>query len=409
MRASTPWTTSRPTWRTSLAEVIRQGAVGCAWVFPDGHVVHGPGQGNRDCCLEHDPHAQPQACIERNKLCLMEALRLLPRGMAGARMQYVDVFNGDADGLCALHQLRLADPRDDALLVTGVKRDIELLSRVPQVAGARVTVLDVSLERNRVALLTLLACGMEVDYFDHHFAGEIPQHAALRVHIDATADVCTSMLVDRHIGGRYRAWAVVGAFGDNMRDAARQLAAPLDLPEPALEALRELGECLNYNAYGDIDADLFMPPEQLYRLLRRHADPWQFVAQEPVLATIRDGRARDIELAIQTRPFATCAGAAVYLLPDAPWSRRVRGIWGNQLAQAAPDTAHALLTPIDGSAYVVSVRAPRRRPYGADQLCRAFPGGGGRAAAAGIDRLPHGRLADFVAAFEQAYGADVPD
>lgn len=25
-------------------------------------------------------------------------------------MRYVDVFNGDADGLCALHQLRLAEP-----------------------------------------------------------------------------------------------------------------------------------------------------------------------------------------------------------------------------------------------------------------------------------------------------------
>src|ERR1700686_429045 len=26
------------------------------------------------------------------------------------RVRYYDVFNGDADGLCALHQLRLADP-----------------------------------------------------------------------------------------------------------------------------------------------------------------------------------------------------------------------------------------------------------------------------------------------------------
>ena len=33
-------------------------------------------------------------------------------------MKFYDVFNGDADGLCALHQLRLAEPRD-AVLVTG--------------------------------------------------------------------------------------------------------------------------------------------------------------------------------------------------------------------------------------------------------------------------------------------------
>ena len=37
-----------------------------------------------------------------------------------------DVFNGDADGICALIQLRLVEPRPDATLVTGVKRDIQL-------------------------------------------------------------------------------------------------------------------------------------------------------------------------------------------------------------------------------------------------------------------------------------------
>jgi len=42
-----------------------------------------------------------------------------------------DVFNGDADGICALIQLRRADPKPDATLITGVKRDIELLERVP--------------------------------------------------------------------------------------------------------------------------------------------------------------------------------------------------------------------------------------------------------------------------------------
>ncbi len=33
-------------------------------------------------------------------------------------MQYIDVFNGDADGLCALHQLRLKTPVTSTL-VTG--------------------------------------------------------------------------------------------------------------------------------------------------------------------------------------------------------------------------------------------------------------------------------------------------
>ena len=44
-------------------------------------------------------------------------------------MTDIDIFNGDADGICALTQLRLAEPRD-ARLVTGVKRDINLMAQV---------------------------------------------------------------------------------------------------------------------------------------------------------------------------------------------------------------------------------------------------------------------------------------
>lgn len=44
-------------------------------------------------------------------------------------MTHYDIFNGDADGLCALVQLRLQHPAETSL-VTGVKRDIQLLDRV---------------------------------------------------------------------------------------------------------------------------------------------------------------------------------------------------------------------------------------------------------------------------------------
>jgi hypothetical protein len=62
-----------------------------------------------------------------------------------------DVFNGDADGLCALHQLRLAAPRA-CNLVTGPKRDIRPLERVDAREGDSVTVLDISLDVNPAAL-----------------------------------------------------------------------------------------------------------------------------------------------------------------------------------------------------------------------------------------------------------------
>ena len=52
----------------------------------------------------------------------------------------------------------------------------------------------------------------------------------------------------------------------------------------------------------------------------------------------------------------------------------------------------------DAGGYLVSVRAPRAAPHGADVLCRGF-GGGGRSAAGGIDVLPASELDCLVAAF----------
>ena len=69
----------------------------------------------------------------------------LPKGLP---MAYFDIFNGDADGICALHQLRLVEPRE-SVLITGVKRDIALLKQVDARQGDQVTVLDVSLDKNR--------------------------------------------------------------------------------------------------------------------------------------------------------------------------------------------------------------------------------------------------------------------
>src|SRR3546814_7231329 len=93
-------------------------------------------------------------------------------------MADIDVFNGDADGICALTQLRLAEPRASRL-ITGVKRDIELLAQVEADAGDRVTVLDISLDKNRAGVVRLLAAGAAVFYVVHPFAGAIPRGAGM--------------------------------------------------------------------------------------------------------------------------------------------------------------------------------------------------------------------------------------
>jgi hypothetical protein len=91
------------------------------------------------------------------------------------------------------------------------------------------------------------------------------------------------------------------------------------------------------------------------------------------------------------------------VLPDAAWSRRVRGVFGNALANRFPDRAHAILTRDARGGFVVSVRAPRAAPTGADALCRTYPSGGGRAAAAGINHLPEDALPDFVRRLDAAF------
>ena len=317
-------------------------------------------------------------------------------------MTHFDVFNGDADGICALHQLRLATPTD-SVLVSGVKRDIALLQRVAARAGDSVTALDISLDVNRPALAALLERGVRIEYFDHHFAGELPVHPNLSAVIEPSPGICTGMLVDRHLGGRYRIWAVVAAFGDNLPREGEALAEELRLSETQMQDLRSLGETLSYNAYGDAEADLIVHPAALYRTLHRYTDPFEFIQAESIYETISESRSVDLERAHIAEPEIKLSGATIYILPDEPSSRRVRGVLANELAQRFPDLAHAVLTRNAQGGYTVSVRAPLRKGTGADALCRSFATGGGRVAAAGINHLPQDHLPEFVHQLDQAF------
>ena len=318
-------------------------------------------------------------------------------------MQFYDIFNGDADGICALQQLRLEEPRA-SLLVTGVKRDVRLLDRVAARAGDELTVLDISLQANAAAVARLLGAGARLNYFDHHAAGEIPRHANLKAFIDTAPDVCTSLIVDRYLGGRQRLWAVVAAFGDNLPGPARRAADGLGLDGVDLERLRELGECINYNAYGDTVEDLHYHPADLFETVSHYRDPRDFLEDEPVFGVLRNALSDDLDRAAAIEPHAAGGNAAIVVLPDAAWSRRIHGFFANQLAGAHPRRAHALLVSGHGG-YVVSVRAPLEHPRGADTLCLKFATGGGRQAAAGINRLPEADYSRFVDEFVKAFPA----
>ena len=285
--------------------------------------------------------------------------------------------------------------------MTGVKRDISLVARVAAQKDDELTVLDVALDRNLAALRQQLDRGAKCVYFDHHVGGPIPSHPNLRTFIDTSADVCTSLLVDRFLDGRQRIWAVVAAFGDNLAAAARRAGATLDLNATELALLQELGESINYNAYGDSVDDLNYHPADLYQTLARYPDPFAFISGEPIFDVLRAGRADDLYRARELAPVMAGAHCALYVLPDAAWSRRVSGSFSNLLALQNPERAHAVLTDT-GDGYRVSVRAAGRRPFGADALCREF-GGGGRQGAAGIDLLPESELERFTAELRQAF------
>jgi len=319
------------------------------------------------------------------------------------------VFNGDADGLCALQQLRLAEPRAAAgqeALLTGVKRDIALLDRVAPAAGDACTVLDVSLDVNRAALVALLDAGVSVRYFDHHFAGEIPAHPRLDAHIDLSPNVCTSLLVDRFLDGRCRRWAIVGAYGDSMTAEADALARGLGVAPDAMERLKALGLAINYNAYGETIADLHVPPVELAAEMLPFSDPLEFAAGSAACTRLADGFRDDMELAKRLSPVREAPGAVVFMLPDAPWARRASGTLANDKAKAHDGSAIAIVSPKTDGGYLVSVRVPRDFSVSAEAFCRRFPTGGGRKTAAGINHLPSEELESFTSAFEQQFRAE---
>lgn len=314
-----------------------------------------------------------------------------------------DLFNGDADGICSLHQLRLADPAPEATLITGVKRDIGLLGRIREIKNSIVTVLDISMHVNREPLQQLLENNNKILYIDHHFAGKIPESPDLTAHIEPEADRCTSLIVDTLLEGKYRPWAICAAFGDNLHQVATKAASDLSLSEEQTSKLREIGELLNYNGYGAQLEDLYFTPDYLYHAVRKYRDPFDFSAESHTLKTLKTGYQNDMSLALAQSVFASSGDNRVYRFPDSPWSRRVSGVFANLKARENPGGAHAMITENSDGTLRISVRAPISNKRSADTLCLCFPSGGGRAAAAGINALPEEKLGEFIDRFNATY------
>lgn len=316
---------------------------------------------------------------------------------------HYDIFNGDADGIFALHQYRLSYPQPDAKRITGVKRDIALLNQVEDVKNCELTVFDVSLDSNRAPLNTILDAENSVLYFDHHFAGKIPDVLALTTHINPSAETCTSLIVNEYLKQAHPLWAVCGAYGDNLNKSAKKIETALGLSEPEGRALMELGELFNYNGYGADLSDLHFAPAELSLAIQPFENPFDFIKNSPQLKQLRDGHREDMALAMGQKPLTLAGKNRVYTFPDKRWARRVSGVFSNLKAREQQHSAHAIITENNDQTLRISVRAPLADKRNADTLCKSFPTGGGRAAAAGINALPAELLDTFLESFNSTF------
>lgn len=319
-------------------------------------------------------------------------------------MTYIDVFNGDADGICSLIQLRIANPKNTQL-VTGIKRDINLLKQVDAMTGDSVTVLDISMQKNHADLERLLSNGAHVFYADHHNPGEQIAHPNLDDHIDVSPTVCTALIVDSYLHGKCHLWAITAAYGDNLTNVAEGLASKAGLNGKQAALLQELGIYLNYNGYGASLDDLFYHPADLYQAGVQFSSPFDFIEQDDnkVFKTLQAGYQTDIAYAKSEKAFHESPSVSAMILPDETWARRVSGVFSNQLSNAHPSKAHLILTHKSDGSYLVSIRAPQNQLEGADEVASMFKTGGGRRGAAGINSLSESELPALVDAMEKRY------
>ena len=88
-----------------------------------------------------------------------------------------------------------------------------------------------------------------------------------------------------------------GSSGSRHALVARASRA-LEVDAKRLETLRELGAALNYNAYGETEADVMVNPAALYRMVSDYADPFELFAREPLVAHLCQERAAELRRAL---------------------------------------------------------------------------------------------------------------
>jgi len=317
-------------------------------------------------------------------------------------MTNYDVFNGDTDGIFAWHQLRLSHPRD-AIIVTGAKRDVGLVSRVDAGEGDMVTIMDVSHAKNRKDVRRLLDSGAIVEYFDHHNAGEMIEHPNMTYHINTEPNVSTGLIVNSYVGGENRLWSIATAFGDNHMDLAMNMAKSENLSDDQITVLKQIGLVVNYNSYGQTVEDLFYSPEEIAEAVKAcGSDIFRFTEQSDIFPTLLENFSADMSSAVCQEPYSIGDNTVIYTLPNEAWTHRIMGSFSNHLVSTNKDLACAIAVLNSDGTYRISVRSSLNNPYGAGDLCKKF-GGGGREKAGGVNNLEASELDNFKKEFDSTF------
>ena len=317
-------------------------------------------------------------------------------------MTNYDVFNGDTDGIFAWHQLRLAHPRD-AEIVTGVKRDVNLASKVNAKEGDLVTIMDVSHAKNRKDVQRILDSGAIIEYFDHHDPKELIEHPNITYHINTEPNISTGLIVNSHVNGQNRLWSIATAFGDNHLDLAMNMAKSESLSDEQVLILKQIGLVVNYNSYGQTIEDLFYSPEEIAEAARAcGSDIFKFLEQGDIFSTLLENFNADMSSAVCQEPFSISENGVIYTLPNEAWTHRIMGSFSNHLVSTNKNLACAIAVLNSDGTYRISVRSSINNPHGAGNLCGNF-GGGGREKAGGINNLPASDMNTFKEEFDKVF------
>lgn len=341
------------------------------------------------------------------------------------------VFNGDADGIIAQHLLKLKLGSPD-IRITGYKRDIQLLKKIPLLDAAQIHVLDISLKQNLEFLPRLLNIGgdqsepgangnISVTWYDHHEAGIGFDHPHLLLHIEEAAETCTTVIVNAVLKHPFSYWAAMAAYGDNIPNTGDAILRTMKITESEKLQLKKAGILLNYNAYGEEPGDVLFEPLAIANrldLMSAHSissGALEFSLDLGIFGPLEAQFLKDEAEFQNLKPMDHSPFSKVYLVPSQAWARRFSATWANALILKNPTLALAIMHQRADDSYVVSIRAPRgagtasEKKMGMEEksaaaLAGEFPTGGGRKLAAGINRLANADLQKFIQRFRTYFG-----